>query len=244
MSSKKIHARPCAALLASFVISLPAAGATVSSTFDTGDDGWRFVDVPGQAGGPNFTTILSGPSIPIHSASGGNPGGFISAQDPSDQTFFFDAPAKFLGNQSAAYGGSLRFDVKTSPAIPEWTGDPDVLLISGSAVLVFDFADNPGTAFVTRTVGLSEGLWRVGGLNGAFATQSELLGVLGNLTALRIRGEYVSSVVGDPSTFELASLDNVVLTPVPEPKIALLMSLGVVAIGYAFSRRPKRSVER
>jgi hypothetical protein len=98
MSRKTKNVLFGAALIACAAVPVPASAA-VSSTFDTGDDGWRFVDVPGQAGGPNFTTILSGPSTPIYSASGGNPGGFVSAQDPSDQTFFFDAPAKFLGNQ-------------------------------------------------------------------------------------------------------------------------------------------------
>lgn len=210
----------------------------VSSTFDTDADGWQFIDVPGNAAQtPNFVTLLGGPSAVNYVASGGNPGGYISAQDPSNNTFFFTAPGKFLGDQAAMYGGVLKYDIKLDPATPQWTGDPDVVLISDSGVLVYDIGTEPGATFSNRVVPWSEAGWRVGSLGGAQVSQALFQNVIGNLGALLIAGEFVASTPGVPASFEVASLDNVILTPVPEPSIALLMSLGVIGIGAICRRK-------
>lgn len=230
-----------AAVLAASIASAPASAIVLvgaSSTFDTDAEGWQYVDVPGNAASTaDFVTLLGGPSAVNYVASGGNPGGYISAQDPSNNTFFFTAPAPFLGNQSLLYGGALTFDFRVTPATPAWTGDPDVVLISNAGVLVYDIGTQPGATFTSRVVPWSEAGWRVGSLAGAQVTQTQFQSVIGNLGALLIAGEFIASSPGTAASFEVASLDNVMLTPVPEPSMALLMSLGIVGIGAACRRQ-------
>src|SRR4051812_50196857 len=77
------------------------AGVIASSTFDANDDGW----IANELGGSNNTLT--------YHATGGNPGGYLNALDIEDgRTWSWVAPAKFLGNDSAAYGGTLTFDLR------------------------------------------------------------------------------------------------------------------------------------
>lgn len=229
-----------AAAFASPAMAIVPIGA--GSSFGIDADGWKFVDVPGVG---NYVDVESGyPADVVYSLTGGNPGGFISAKDPSNLTFFFAAPSKFLGDQSLVYGGTLQYDIKVNPATPEWTGDPDVVLISQAGVLVYDFgqsaAVNPGASFSTRTIPWTESGWRVGTINGGAVTQQQFQQVVSNLSSLLVAGEFVAST-GGPETFETASLDNVMLTPVPEPSEALLMALGLAGVVLAARRRRQRS---
>lgn len=228
--------RACGAIAIAATLASPAAMAIVpigaSSTFDTNDDGWKFVDVPGVG---NYADVQTGyPASVVYSATGGNPGGYISATDPSNLTFFFAAPAKFLGDQSLVYGGTLKYDIKVDPATPAWTGDPDVVLVSTAGILVYDVgtqaADNPGTSFSTRTIGWTEVGWRVGSITGTAATKTQFQQVIADVDRLMIAGEFVASTPGVAASFETASLDNVMLTPVPEPSEALLMALGLAGV--------------
>jgi len=235
----------CGALAVTAAAFSPAAMAIVpigaSSTFDTDADGWKFVDVPGVG---NYVDVQPGyPADVVYSSTGGNPGGFIAATDPSNLTFFFAAPGKFLGDQSLVYGGTLKYDIKVNPATPEWTGDPDVVLISQAGVLVYDFgqsaAANPGASFSSRTIPWTESGWRIGNINGSAVTQQQFQQVVTSLGSLLIAGEFIASTPGVSSTFETASLDNVMLTPVPEPSAAVLMVLGLVGVTLAARRRKR-----
>lgn len=77
-----------------------AAAAVVTSTFDSGADGWT---ISGDA--------TSG--LPIFLATGGNPGGHIEADDSvSGGVWYFQAPSKFPGDLSGAYGELLQFDLR------------------------------------------------------------------------------------------------------------------------------------
>ena len=84
-------------LAATAALSLSAVAAT--STFELGAEGWT---AAGDIEGP--LTWLS---------SGGNPGGHVQIDDlTTGGVTYFVAPVKFLGNQSAAAGTLLRFDLK------------------------------------------------------------------------------------------------------------------------------------
>jgi hypothetical protein len=83
-----------------FLVS--ASGFAQQSTFDTDIDGWSSIDSNTGA-------------TPAFQATGGNPGGFIQVFDGVGGTAtFYVAPAKFLGNKSACYGGTLKFDLQVS----------------------------------------------------------------------------------------------------------------------------------
>jgi hypothetical protein len=180
--------------LAALLITLAAAPtpADILSTFDTNLDGWT---ITGDAAGLSFV------------ATGGNPAGRARGADSvAGSTWFFLAPPKFLGNQSAAYGSTLSFDL-TQEIIgaPAPYNDNDVLLSGAGLTLAFDTPANPTyfPAWASYAVPLTASAgWRVNSINGAPATESQLRSVLANLTALRIRGEYQSGA-------DSGSLDNV-----------------------------------
>jgi hypothetical protein len=217
------------AFLAALVIASNAS-AESSSEFTANDDGWRIVDLTLPAD-PVTPAVL--PASPIHQTVGGNPSGYIEFTDPSDLSFYFDAPAKFLGNRLPSYGAALKYDQFTTPTAPEWRNDPDVILVSGSDVLVYQFPANPGLDWTSYSVVLHESAFHKGTLAGSNPTQAEFQAVLSSLSALRIRGEYVAGVV------ERTGLDNVILVPEPGTGVSALAA----AAGAVFVR-PRRARRR
>ena len=197
-------------LLLGFVTSLAFAGytqaATVTSTFDTDRDGWT---VSGDA--------TSG--IPDWVSSGGNPDGHIEADNTvSGGVWYFEAPGKFLGDQSAAYGQMLSFDLRQTGSGSQFSA-VDIILNGGGLTLNLDAGTNPLPvgSWVSYSVLLSElGGWTEGG--GA-ASQSDLMTTLGSLSRLRIRGEYISGS-------DTGRLDNVVLNSAPIPLPPALWLIG------------------
>jgi hypothetical protein len=192
-----------------------AGGPTTAavSTFDLTTENWGVAN-----DAQNFT----------HNLNGGNPGGYVSAVDiGTGATWYFEAPSRFLGDQSVAFGSNLTFDLRQSQTSSQFN-DEDVILKGETFDLVFDTANNPASANWTRYAVplLTSADWRRGNLNGPAATEQELRQVLGNLQGLWIRGEYrIGSDTG--------SLDNVAL--VPEP--ASLALLGVGGLVLAGRRR-------
>ena len=84
------------ALLIGSMSPVSVAGSIATSTFDTGIDGWGL-------SGDSTTTA------PTFIATGGNPGGYIHGIDQVDGgTWYFVAPSKFLGDDTAAYGQDLE----------------------------------------------------------------------------------------------------------------------------------------
>jgi hypothetical protein len=150
------------------------------SRFDNGDEGWF---------------VLSDAHAPVWSpasAGGGNPGGALMVRDRGDGPFFlYQAPAKFLGDRSSAYGQTLSFDLKTTFNEHRATGMADVVLSGAGFTLVYDAPSNPGTSWTRFEVPLSEaGGWRVGTVRGPVPTAAQFRAVLGAVTGLAIRGEF------------------------------------------------------
>lgn len=163
--------------------------------------------------------------------NGGNPTGYVSLQDPdgtaaSGNTQYWSAPAKFLGNLLAFYGGALTYDVIDAGTFGSFN-EEDVLLVGAGLTLEYSTSIIPSTSsWTSYAIGLSESGWRVETSTGpgAAATQAQMQAVLSSVTALYIRGEYRLGP-------DLASLDNPTLT-IPEPGSLLLVALGgVVAVG-------------
>lgn len=162
-----------------------------------------FDDFVASAQGWTITGDVSAESPAIYSGGGGNPDGSISWVDGGGSYWYFTAPAKYLGDDSAFYGGILRFDLKVT-AITMLGEAPDVLLTSDTLTLAYDCTPDPTTSYTRYTVHLKETGWKVGTLSGAAATVAQFKQVLSKLTRLRIRGEFnVGSDTGH--------LDNVYL---------------------------------
>lgn len=219
------------ALLA--VLLPPALSAEVTSQFDTTSEDWQVTSLLDLGPYDPPTQVLPASYEP----AGGNPGGFISSTDPDSVTFWFDAPAKFLGNKSAYHGGTLGFDLfyQTDPANLPWE-DADVLLVGAGMSLVMDAGDRPVyDTWTPYLVSLHEDAgWRVGDLNGAPPTDAEFAQVLSSLTALRIRGEFVYGQ-------EFSGLDNVTLSGAPVPEAGTLAGGAVIALFAAIRIMRRRA---
>jgi hypothetical protein len=176
------------------LIATPVRGESIVSTFNTGLQGWT------------TTGATQGP--PTWQPTGGNPGGTIRVVDTliTGLIVYWQAPAAYLGNQFAAYGKSLSFDLRQTISGPvSQFDDTDVILEGAGLKLAYDFGPNPPVGVWTSyTVPLSELGWKVGSLAGEPATAEQMKLVLGSLTALRIRAEFQ---VGPDTDY----LDNVVL---------------------------------
>ncbi len=197
-------------LLAVFVILLLSSSLTfaqIVSTFNVNAEGWT---TPNDADG----TIS-------YAAAGGNPGGLVSGTPfvlvLGATTFYipfnFVAPSTYLGNRSAYYNGTLRYDIQQST-----TGAPnqyaEVTIANNLGILLYYFptvpnqpAAAPGWSTFSVTLNNALGFWKTtNSATGPPATEAQLLGVLSDLAALEIRGLY-----RDANTTN--RLDNVSMRP-------------------------------
>jgi Laminin B (Domain IV) len=198
----------------------PAAAATLAiSTFDTDIEGW---------------TLQNDATGPFYEATGGNPGGHLRAVDLAiGETWRWSAPAKFLGDKSAAFGGLLTYDLSQSGLGTTFVASEVILVDTGPTpdlILVFNTGPDPAffPEWSSYVVALDANAgWQVDSLAGPLATDAQLLAVLSSLDRLLIRGEFLSNPVGD-----VGRLDNVSLQSVPEPSTGLLV---LSALGIALS---------
>jgi hypothetical protein len=198
------------------------AAGTVSSDFAIDADGW----------------VLSGDattSVPTYVSSGGNPGGYLNGLDRTvGGVWYWQAPAKFLGDRSLSFGQLLSFDLRMRGSGPLFQS-PDVTLAGGGLTLHVDLSPVPdGVAWTSYAVALNAtGDWRIGSLGGTAATDAEIQQALASLASLRIRGEFITgSDNGD--------LDNVVMAAIPEPQTYLLFAAGIGMIACIARRRMRR----
>src|SRR5262245_28708162 len=173
-----------AALAAAFALSIAQASAdTISSTFDTGAEGWSALDQ--QTG--DYTASWK--------STGGNPGGFLQGTEniALGGTGYFIAPSKFLGNLSAYAGGTLTYDLNVIQG-SAYFSDVDVIISSGANLVSWTSNINPvGHGWVTFQVQLNQANFG-----------SNLAPILSNVTEFQIRGEFINGP-------EVEGLDNVLL---------------------------------
>lgn len=147
----------------------PISPGFVVSRFETGAEGW---------------TLWSSWQ-PIHHDARG----FISAPD-SGTPWYWNAPDTFLGDQSAAFGGSLSFVVRDDRERGPAAEGPDVVLVGGGSELTHRGKPRRGgdDPWLTLTAYLHEaGGWRHAH-NGQLATGAELWRTLSQLDRLLVRG--------------------------------------------------------
>lgn len=178
-------------------LSGSAGAGEIASRFDIGNEGWQVVDYPfrSSAVGPRTVSALS------HDAAFGNPAGSVRVGDFYGETGIA-APATFLGDKLAFYGGSLAWDILirysdgvTYPA----------LVLSGATMSLYFDAPAPVLGQWTHvSVPLTETGWKVGGTH-AMATQADMQAVLQTLSGIYIYTEWMT---GPDDT----SVDNIVLS--------------------------------
>ncbi len=207
----------------------------IVSTFDTDADGWTGVTT--ATGSPSWPITLTGLAVD-YSSTDGSPAGSIRIDDPDSSWTYFRAPGKFLGDMSLYSGGTLSFDQRavSTAGVTADANEAEVVLRGAGLVLVHEAIPSLSTSWTSLSVSLTAGHWRVSDtFSGALATQSQINAVLGNLTDLWINAEYYTPVV------ETIGLDNVMLTPVPEPSQAALLLAGAGLLGWRLSRRRSAS---
>jgi hypothetical protein len=168
----------------------------IVSTFDTDAEGWLVVGVQGGYGLP-----VTGGIAANWSETYGLLGGGVQTPDQYAETFF-SAPAKFLGNQSVAFGTDLQFDIFVS-----YTDNavyPAVILHSAAKNLYYNILTTPINAWAHRSIPLAGVGWKVNGWKGAAATDADMLEVLSDLQGLYINAEWNTGA-------DLTYLDDVIL---------------------------------
>jgi hypothetical protein len=177
-------------------LGLSACGgipAFASSVFEADDEGWVL-----RNNGSSPTPLLD--------RQGGNPGGNLCGVDHAwGDTWYFAAPAKFQGDASSTWGKRLTFDLKQYTIYNQIRGR-DVVLNGGGLAVVNQMRFAPGLDWTpySFTLDATSG-WTIDQPTGQgpSATEAQLRVVLGSMSSLRIRGEYVD---GD---LDKACLDNV-----------------------------------
>jgi len=158
----------------------PGPHAQAASAFTLDADGW----IPVQIIAPALRHSPGVPYVAKWHPSGGNGDDGCLYVDATGTTTYWQAPAKFLGNKSVAYGGSLTFSLK-SPMLPYF--DQDVILVGGNIVAVHQLSKITVKTWNNYGVPLYAGSWHKDTDYGDLLTEAELRLVLGNLTMLRIR---------------------------------------------------------
>lgn len=183
-----------------------AAQADLFSGFDSSTEGWT----------------TEGATAPTHVASGGNPGGYIKAQDNATTWWRFVAPDSWDGNWSGYYNGKLAFDLQPfdknadqyNHYVEIWSG-------SHYAYWWQTAVYPPKGTWTHFEVQLNASNFT--------AVGDSLANILNHVTALKILGDIVNG-------FDTTGLDNVrVCAPVPLPGAFWLFGAGL--LGLAGGRR-------
>ncbi len=221
-----------------FVLMVSAANMpaqTIISNFSVDSDGWT-----AYTHADPTTTIA-------YSATGGNGGsGAVVLQEPANgANDYFVAPAKFTGNLSTYYGGTLSFDLKLNPG---WDSSAEAAMViltgtyNGSTLSIGYLpasAQYPNaSSFTTFTLSLSTAAaWAVTDssdfVTGTVATSAQFQAVLATVSSIRILGDWTNA-------HDLDVLDNVTMTAIPEPSVsALVVGLAGAAAGILMLRRAR-----
>ena len=187
---------------------------SIVSTFDSGVEGW---------------TVESGRLSQINPGGQPGQGGYLrhSDDEPGVKDFLSaprsTPPGEFLGNQAQMFGGRISFDLNVSLVSGGFnTSSLGILLRGeGSLGIVGDIAfdKDPSVNWQTFEIALDDrGSWRTPtnteGLGG-FADNADILGVLSNLTEVKVFADRVGGQ-------EITRLDNFAMSalPVKEPVLS------------------------
>ena len=129
----------------------------------------------------------------------GNPDGcLVVTAGATNETWYWTAPASLSGNYAAACGGWLRFDLNDAALDQPSPNEPLVVMTgAGLTLAYFDFSAPVTNSTGWRTYYVpfhdsppsDRGIWRNLDAKGLPPTREQMLRLLENLSALRIRGK-------------------------------------------------------
>lgn len=164
-----------------FLLMLHAMGCTPTppgSLFEGDDEGW----------------LISGngdETRPTYKAMGGTPNGNICATDADPVEFFsFVAPPSYLGPKPEAEGLLITFNVRINQQFNLQHGR-DIVIAGNGLSLSKSFPSAPAMEWTPRRAFLDGSSGWVVDESGLPATDEDVRSVLRDLTAFRIRGEFV-----------------------------------------------------
>jgi len=188
----------------------------VTSTFESGDEGWTAVDLGGDYR-DTYTTEANPDCV-------AGPANVLRICDPDAGQWMFSAPNKFLGNKAAYLNGYIQFSTRDNSVDDAWQIDldpyPDVVLLGTNIAVVRMGATPPVNQWTTYRYDLNEsGQWAwVDGeapmTDLPKATNEQIGRVLQNLTGILIRGEVIT---GDDQGW----LANVILGGSGRPMLSI-----------------------
>jgi len=192
-------------LLLAAAVAAVAPAQAMTSSFDTGADGW--------------TAAFNGDEPVVWNAAG-----FIDVHDNTDDWAYLGAPAGFLAPIAA--GGSFRFELRHEASEGESRNYGVRVALTGAGTTLIAELDAPTDFWTTYVFHLTEGAgWRSFGNTqqddhgGAPEADLTLLNaVLGNLSGVYIATDYTNGNRGN-GRIDRTFIDNVQLlaAPVPEP---------------------------
>lgn len=208
MNHSSLHRPLVRALFTVAIFGLPtlAQTPTITSTFDTDNEGWEIVNMALYSHKPAYV------GIPTIWSTAGNPGGCLEVFD----NYYFtgiSAPASWLGDRRAYFGGSIDFDLKEWETTASWV-QPGAALVSTNHTLYYPTPVPPPDQWVSQSFSITPGAWRFDDSTGLVATQSQMLEVLSDLQAIWIATEWRS---GTDDTF----VDNIALVPPAHGSVAI-----------------------
>ncbi len=216
--------------------------ADILSDFTLSSEDWKVIDLADTYDAGPYTDILIGPYDPSWISKPGPAQGSIYHVDTPENSFYFSAPDKFLGDVSWSYGSLLSYELRSGTGPTGDTYSEAELILTGAnhKVLVAHTYAHPIERWQTNYAFIHEFFWNKDNFDGPNPTATELLEVLTNVKSLWIRGEYY---VGYDSVY----LDNVQLSGSTEPRRALatasvtngvVVGIKLLDPGYGYTTPP------
>jgi len=202
------------------------------ASFDNDLEGWTALACPN----PGVCALGSAPLTLQHLASGGNPGGYVRAQDPSSSTAGRAAPPAAFSSL-LAFGQTLSFD-----ALVERNGG-DGVYDSSTAPLVTIETPSGTLVFATDVLPTIDGGWQhyavplfdaAGWVLVTNGVRPLAAGEFESLFETRTRLSLIAEWLNDSADLDTGGLDNVTLSAVPLPAA---LPLFACALGIAALRR-------